>query len=198
MGKKLRLTAKVGGPGSAKKDASYGGNSRPSAWYQTEWFPKVRTKYRGDILKEVKLRSTLKQDNRWMYGSGCFAEDANCARHQFSAPSRRDLVCALEELCQVITTKVGRLYRESSFVSICADASTSAGRHVAANTAGNPGLTIYMNNYENLSVDDAIAKRSLKRSLRASSPAWGSRRAAMRTVVHTQAWWLCFHQTPRP
>jgi hypothetical protein len=79
------------------------------------------------------------------------------SRDKFSALSRSDLVRSLEELCDVITTKVGRLLRESCFISKCADAWTSAGRHVTAITAGNPGLTIYMNSYENLGTDDAVS-----------------------------------------
>jgi hypothetical protein len=74
-----------------------------------------------------------------------------------SAPSRWDLVHALKELCDVITTKVGRLLRESFFVSICADAWTSAGRHVRAITTGAPGLKIYMNSYANLGAGDAVS-----------------------------------------
>jgi hypothetical protein len=39
-------------------------------------------------------------------------------RDQFAAPSRCDLVLALEDLCDVITTKVGRLLRAPSSVSV--------------------------------------------------------------------------------
>jgi hypothetical protein len=78
------------------------------------------------------------------------------SRDKFPAPSRWGLVRTLEELCDVITSKVSMLLRESCFISICADSWTSAGRHVTAITAGNPGLTIYMNSYENLCTDDAV------------------------------------------
>jgi hypothetical protein len=37
---------------------------------------------------------------------------------KFSAPSRWDLVRSLEELRNVITSKVGRLLRQSGFISV--------------------------------------------------------------------------------
>jgi hypothetical protein len=93
------------------------------------------------------------------FATSSFFQDyvAYISQDMFSAPSRWDLVRSLEELCDVITTKVGRLLRESCFISICADAWTSAGCHVRAITAGNPGLTIYMNSYENLGTHNAVS-----------------------------------------
>jgi hypothetical protein len=58
LGKKPAPSAKVGGRGSAKKDASYGGNGRPCAWYHAHWFPKDQIKYPGQVFQDPMLRST--------------------------------------------------------------------------------------------------------------------------------------------
>jgi hypothetical protein len=57
LGKKPAPTAKTGGRGSAKKDASYGGNGRPCAWYYAHWFPKDQIKYPGKIFQHLMLRN---------------------------------------------------------------------------------------------------------------------------------------------
>jgi hypothetical protein len=57
LGKKPAPTAKVGGRGSAKKDASYGGNSCPCAWYHAHWFPKGQIKYPGQVFQDPMLRN---------------------------------------------------------------------------------------------------------------------------------------------
>jgi hypothetical protein len=72
LGKKPAPAAKVGGRGSAKKDASYGGNGRPCAWYHAHWFPKNQIKYPGQVFQDPMLRNKLKQDNARMYCKGCF------------------------------------------------------------------------------------------------------------------------------
>jgi hypothetical protein len=51
LGKKPAPTAKVGGRGSAKKDASYGGNGR------AHWFPKDQIKYPGQVFQDPMLRN---------------------------------------------------------------------------------------------------------------------------------------------
>jgi hypothetical protein len=79
LGKKPMPTAKVGGRGSARKDASYGGKGRPCAWYHAHWFPKDRINYPGKVFQDPMLRNKLKQDNARMYCKGCFAEDPHCA-----------------------------------------------------------------------------------------------------------------------
>jgi hypothetical protein len=43
----------------------------------------------------------------------------------------------------------------ASFLSICADAWTSTGRHITAVTGGGPGQSVYLNSYENHSYDTA-------------------------------------------
>jgi hypothetical protein len=78
MGKKPTPTAKVGGRGSAKRDASYGGNGRPREWYHAHWFPKDNTKYPGNVFQDAMLQNKLKQDNARMSCKGCYAEDHDC------------------------------------------------------------------------------------------------------------------------
>jgi hypothetical protein len=56
-----------------------------------------------------------------------------------------------------MTTMVGGSLRESAFISTCADTLASAGRHVTVIPAGNPGLTICMNSYENLGADHRVS-----------------------------------------
>jgi hypothetical protein len=57
LGKKPAPTAKVGGRGSAKKDASYGGNGRPRAWHHAHWFPKDQIKYPEQVFQNPMLRN---------------------------------------------------------------------------------------------------------------------------------------------
>jgi hypothetical protein len=73
----------------------------------------------------------------------------------YKAPSRHHLVAALEDICDVLTTKIRQVLTASPYMSICADSWTKAGRHVTAITAGSPGQSIYMNSYENLGSDTA-------------------------------------------
>jgi hypothetical protein len=78
LGKKPTPTAKEGRRGSAKKDASYGGNGRPCTWNHEHWFPKDQIKHRGQVFQDAMLRNKLNQDNARMYCKGCFAEDPQC------------------------------------------------------------------------------------------------------------------------
>jgi hypothetical protein len=80
----------------------------------------------------------------------------------FSAPTRYELVKALEQICATIATKVRNQLRRSPDIGVCVDGWTSAGRHLAAVTAGNPGCTIYLNSYENLGNDSAEAYTGMK------------------------------------
>jgi hypothetical protein len=57
LGKKPATTAKVGGRGSAKKDAWYGGNGRPCAWYHAHWFPKDQIKCPEQVFQDPMLRN---------------------------------------------------------------------------------------------------------------------------------------------
>jgi hypothetical protein len=75
----------------------------------------------------------------------------------FTAPTRYDLVKALEHICDTIATRVQNQLRRSPYMAICTDSWTSNGRHLTAVTAGNPGCTIYLNSYENLGSDSADA-----------------------------------------
>jgi hypothetical protein len=71
------------------------------------------------------------------------------------APTRWDLVEALEEICDILTAKTQKQMSESLFLAVCADSWSSAGRHLTAATGGNPGLNIYLNSYKNLGSEDA-------------------------------------------
>jgi hypothetical protein len=71
------------------------------------------------------------------------------------APTRWDLVQALEEICNILTANTQKQMSESLFLAVCADSWSSAGRHLTAVTGGNPGLNIYLNSYENLGSEDA-------------------------------------------
>jgi hypothetical protein len=71
------------------------------------------------------------------------------------APARWGLVKALEDICDILMAKTQKQMSESLFLAVCADTWSSAGRHLTAVTGGNPGLNIYLNNYENLGSEDA-------------------------------------------
>jgi hypothetical protein len=75
--------------------------------------------------------------------------------HHYSAPSRFDLIRALEDICDLLAVKIKKMLDGASFVSICADAWTSTGRHITAVTGGAPGESVYLNSYENHSSDTA-------------------------------------------
>jgi hypothetical protein len=74
----------------------------------------------------------------------------------FTAPSRWDLVRALEDISDIIAGKFKELFRNAAFMGICADSWTSTGRHITAVTGGLPGTSIYLDSYENLGTDDAV------------------------------------------
>jgi hypothetical protein len=71
------------------------------------------------------------------------------------APTRWDLVKALDEICDILTAKIQKQMSESLFLAVRADSWSSAGRHLTAVTGGNPGLNIYLNSYQNLGSEDA-------------------------------------------
>jgi hypothetical protein len=73
----------------------------------------------------------------------------------YNAPLRYDLVCALEDICDILGVKIKKMLDGASFLSICADAWTSKGRHITAVTGGGPGQSVYLNSYENHSYDTA-------------------------------------------
>jgi hypothetical protein len=71
------------------------------------------------------------------------------------APTRWDLVKALEEICDILAAKTQKQMSDSLCLAVCADSWSSAGRHLTAVTGGNPGLNVYLNSYENLGSEDA-------------------------------------------
>jgi hypothetical protein len=60
------------------------------------------------------------------------------------APTRCDLVKALEEICDILTAKTQKQMLESHFLAVCADSWSSAGCHLTAVTGGNPGLNMFI------------------------------------------------------
>jgi hypothetical protein len=74
----------------------------------------------------------------------------------YRAPSRYNLIASLEQISEIIATKVLKTFTNAAFMGICADSWTSGGRHVTAITAGLPGTSLYLNSYDNLGADDAM------------------------------------------
>lgn len=74
----------------------------------------------------------------------------------YRAPSRYNLIASLEQISEIIATKVLKTFTNAAFMGICADSWTSGGRHVTAITAGLPGTSLYLNSYDNLGADDAV------------------------------------------
>jgi hypothetical protein len=74
----------------------------------------------------------------------------------YTAPSRWDLVRALEDISDIIAGKVKKLFQKAAYLGICADSWTSTGRHITAVTGGLPGTSIYLDSYENLGTGDAV------------------------------------------
>ena len=77
------------------------------------------------------------------------------SNNEFTAPLRYDLVKALEQICDIIVTKVQQHLRKQPFVGMKSDSWSTAGRHLTAITTGNAGTAIYLNSYENLGSDTA-------------------------------------------
>jgi hypothetical protein len=74
---------------------------------------------------------------------------------KYHAPTRWDLLKALEEICDILTVDTQKQMSEILFLAVCADSWSSAGRHLTAVTRGNPGFNIYLNSYENLGSEHA-------------------------------------------
>lgn len=77
------------------------------------------------------------------------------ARH--TSVTRYHLMLALRDLCARIDSKKSTMLKDYSFVGFSADSWSKAGRHITAMTAGNPGTCFYLNSYENLGSDTAVA-----------------------------------------
>ena len=73
----------------------------------------------------------------------------------FTAPSRYDLVNALEQTCEMIAAKVQEHMRKQPFIFVESDSWSTAGRHLLAVTTGNAGSAVHLNSYENLGSDTA-------------------------------------------
>jgi hypothetical protein len=75
----------------------------------------------------------------------------------YSTPSRYDVVKALEDICDILCTKMQKQLAKTPFLSIQADSWSSAGRHVTAVMGGVAGNIMYLNSYENHGADNAEA-----------------------------------------
>jgi hypothetical protein len=70
------------------------------------------------------------------------------SKQRYSAPSRYHLLKSLDQLCNIIASKLRVVIMKSAFVPFCADAWTKAGRHLTAMTGGAPGHSLYLGSYE--------------------------------------------------
>ena len=77
------------------------------------------------------------------------------SKKRHSAPSRYELVKALDDITERISQKLREMLERTAFVGICVDAWTKAGRHLSAVTGGSPGISALLNAYETHGADNA-------------------------------------------